>query len=156
MNIPGGVRKGLSEQERDDIVKKANGFVEFAKFTLKIFEDIVLKNKEYVDIILNGPYNLKLHSMGLVDANNKVNFYDGKVRVVDTEGKELYKYSPPEYLDYVAEHVEPWTYLKFPFLKKIGWKGFVDGQNSGVYHATPLSRLNASRWNGYSPGTKGI
>ncbi len=144
MNIPGGVRKGLSDQERDDIVTKANGFVEFAKFTLKIFKDIVLKNKEYVDLILNGPYNLKLHSMGLVDDNNKVNFYDGKVRVVDTEGKELYKYSPPEYLDYVAEHVEPWSYLKFPYLKKIGWKGFIDGQNSGLYHATPLSRLNAS------------
>jgi len=144
MNIPGGVRKGLSDQERDDIVNKANGFVEFAKFTLKIFEDIVLKNNEYVDIILNGPYSLKLHSMGLVDVNNKVNFYDGKVRVVDTVGKELYKYSPPEYLDYVAEHVEPWTYLKFPFLKKIGWKGFIDGQNSGLYHATPLSRLNAA------------
>jgi F420-non-reducing hydrogenase large subunit len=144
MNIPGGVRKGLSDQERDDIVTKANGFVEFAKFTLKIFEDIVLKNNEYVDIILNGPYSLKLHSMGLVDVNNKVNFYDGKVRVVDTAGKELYKYSPPEYLDYVAEHVEPWSYLKFPFLKKIGWKGFIDGQNSGLYHATPLSRLNAA------------
>ncbi|NLJ43882.1 MAG: Ni/Fe hydrogenase subunit alpha [Bacteroidales bacterium] len=144
MNIPGGVRKGLSEEERDDIAIKADGFVRFAQFTLQLFEDVVLKNKEYVDIILNGPYNLKLHSMGLVDSNNKVNFYDGKVRVVDTEGKELYKYSPPEYLDYVAEHVEPWSYLKFPFLKKIGWKGFVDGQNSGLYHATPLSRLNAS------------
>jgi F420-non-reducing hydrogenase large subunit len=144
MNIPGGVRRGLSEQERDDIVDKAKGFVEFAKFTLNIFDNFVLGNKEYVDIILNGPYTLKLHSMGLVDVNNKVNFYDGKVRVVDTEGKELYKYSPSEYLDYVAEHVEPWSYLKFPFLKKIGWKGFVDGQNSSVYHATPLSRLNAA------------
>ena len=144
MNIPGGVRKGLSEQEREDIIEKAKGFIEFAKFTLTIFNDIVLANNQYVDIILNGPYNLKLHSMGLVDDNNKVNFYNGKVRVVDTEGKELYKYSPPEYLDYVAERVEPWSYLKFPFLKKIGWKGFVDGQNSGVYHATPLSRLNAA------------
>ena len=119
-------------------------FIEFAKFSLKIFEDFVLKNNEYVDLILNGPYSLKLHSMGLVDGNNKVNFYDGKVRVVDTEGKELYKYSPPEYLDYVAEHVEPWSYLKFPFLKKIGWKGFIEGQNSSIYHATPLSRLNAA------------
>ncbi|MFH0842219.1 MAG: Ni/Fe hydrogenase subunit alpha [Bacteroidota bacterium] len=144
MNIPGGVRKGLSGEERDDIVIKAKGFVEFAKFTLKIFEDVVLANKDYLDIILNGPYSLKLHSMGLVDNNNKVNFYDGKVRVVDTEGKELCKYSPPEYLEYVAEHVEPWSYLKFPFLKKIGWTGFIDGQNSGVYHATPLSRLNAA------------
>ena len=144
MNVPGGVRKGLTEQERDDIVEKANGFVEFAQFTLKIFEDVVLKNNEYVDIILNGPYSLTLHSMGLVDDNNKVNFYDGKVRVVDTEGREICKYAPNEYLDHIAEHVEPWSYLKFPFLKKFGWTGFIDGQNSGVYHATPLSRLNAA------------
>jgi F420-non-reducing hydrogenase large subunit len=40
--------------------------------------------------------------------------------------------------------VEPWTYLKFPYLKKVGWKGFVGGKDSGVYSATPLSRLNAS------------
>jgi F420-non-reducing hydrogenase large subunit len=44
----------------------------------------------------------------------------------------------------VAEHIEPWTYLKFPYLKQVGWKGFVDGPDSGVYRATPLSRLNAS------------
>ncbi len=144
MNIPGGVRKGLTEPERDDIIEKAKGFIGFAQFTLKVFNDIVLSNKDYVDLIVNGPYSLKLHSMGLVDANNKVNFYDGKVRVVDTDGKELYKYSPFEYREYIAERVEPWTYLKFPYLKKIGWKGFVDGQDSGVYHATPLSRLNAS------------
>ena len=144
MNIPGGVRKGLLDSERDDIVTKAKGFVEFGLFSIKVFEDFVLSNNEYVNLILNGPYNLKLHSMGLVDKDNKVNFYDGKVRVVDTEGKEMYKYSPPEYLEYVAEHVEPWSYLKFPFLKKIGWKGFIDGQNSGLYHATPLSRLNAA------------
>lgn len=144
MNIPGGVRKGLTEKERDDIVEKAKGFIEFSKFSLKIFEDFVLNNKTYLDIILNGPYSLNLHSMGLVDDNNKVNFYHGKVRVVDTEGNEICKYSQPEYLDHVAEHVEPWSYLKFPYLKKIGWKGFIDGQNSGVYHATPLSRLNAA------------
>ncbi len=144
MNVPGGVRKGLKEDERQDIVKRAEGFVEFAKFSLKIFNDVVLANPQYVDIIVNGPYNLKLHSMGLVDAHNKVNFYDGKVRVVDTLGKELYKYAPKDYRDYVAERVEPWSYLKFPYLKKKGWKGFVDGQDSGVYHATPLSRLNAA------------
>jgi F420-non-reducing hydrogenase large subunit len=56
----------------------------------------------------------------------------------------LYKYAPSEYLDYIAEHVESWSYLKFPYLKKIGWKGFIDGQHSSIYHATPLSRLNAS------------
>jgi F420-non-reducing hydrogenase large subunit len=144
MNIPGGVRKGLTEEQRVDIVEKAKGFIDFAKFSLKIFDDVVLANKDYVDIIVNGPYNLNIHSMGLVDENNKVNFYDGKVRVVDTVGKELYKYAPADYRDYVEERVEPWSYLKFPYLKKKGWKGFVDGQDSGVYHATPLSRLNAA------------
>ena len=87
----------------------------------------MLSNKEYVDIILKGPYSLNLYSMGLVDENNKVNFYDGKVRVVDQEGKEHCKYAPDEYRDWVAERVEPWTYLKFPYLKKVGWKGFVGG-----------------------------
>jgi len=144
MNIPGGLRKGLTEEQRADLEVKAKGFVEFAKFSLKIFDDVVLENKEYVDLIVNGPYSLKLHSMGLVDENNKVNFYDGKVRVVDTEGEEHCKYSPDDYREFVAERVEPWSYLKFPYLKKIGWKGFVDGQDSGVYQATPLSRLNAS------------
>jgi F420-non-reducing hydrogenase large subunit len=42
--------------------------------------------------------------------------------VVDPEGNEFVKYSPEEYLDVVAEHVEPWTYLKFPYLKHVGWK----------------------------------
>ncbi|MBL7110389.1 MAG: Ni/Fe hydrogenase subunit alpha [Bacteroidales bacterium] len=144
MNLPGGVRKGITCEQRDDIVNKAEGFVDFAKFSMNLFKDVVLGNKTYVDIILNGPYALKIHSMGLVDKQNHVNFYDGKVRVVDTNGKELFKYGPNEYLNYVAEHVEPWSYLKFPYLKTIGWKGFVEGQESGVYHATPLSRLNAA------------
>ena len=144
MNIPGGVRKGLTVDQRDDIIKKAEGFVEFAKFSLKIFDDVVLANEKYVDLILNGPYSLDLYSMGLVDENNHVNFYDGKVRVVDQEGKEHCKYAPSEYMDYISERVEPWSYLKVPYLKKVGWKGFVDGVDSGVYHATPLSRLNVA------------
>jgi len=144
MNIPGGVRKGLKEEERKDIEQKAKDFVEFSKFSLKIFNDVVLSNNEYVDLILNGPYSLKIHSMGLVDENNKVNFYDGKVRIVDTEGKELCKYSPEEYTDHIEERVESWSYLKFPYLKKVGWKGFVEGNDSGVYQATPLSRLNVA------------
>jgi F420-non-reducing hydrogenase large subunit len=40
--------------------------------------------------------------------------------------------------------VEEWTYVKFPYLKKVGWKGFVDGPDNGVYRVGPLGRLNAS------------
>ncbi len=61
MNVPGGVRKGLTEEERGNIEKTAEGFIEFSKFSLKLFEDVVLNNEKYLDLILNGPYNLKLN-----------------------------------------------------------------------------------------------
>lgn len=143
-SVPGGVTRGLNEEERDAFAKDLEYFIEFGKFTFQVFEDIVLKNTAYVDLILSDIYTHRFYSMGLVDENNKVNFYDGKVRVVDPDGKEFCKYSPHEYLNYVSEHTEKWNYLKYPFLKGVGWKGFVDGKDSGVYKATPQSRLNAS------------
>ena len=143
-SVPGGVTKGLTEQERQRIETLAKQFVEFAQFTLDVFDKIVLGNQEYVDLILGDVYNHKLYSMGTVDAQGKVNFYEGTIRVVDQVGKEFLAFQAKDYLQHLAEHVEPWSYLKFPFLKKVGWKGLVDGPDSGIYRATPLSRLNAS------------
>ena len=142
--LPGGVSRGINEEQRREIEARGREAIDFALFSLQAFRDIVLGNKAYVDLILGDIYAHHTYSMGLVDANNKVNFYDGKVRVVDPDGKEFVKYEPHEYLQVLAEHVEPWSYLKFPYLKKIGWKGFVDGKDSGVYKCTPLSRLNAA------------
>jgi len=142
--IPGGMSKPMSEEEREDVEESARWLVHFGQFTIQLFNDLVLGNKEYLDLILSDPFTLPTYYMGLVDDNNKVNFYDGLVRVVDPEGGELVKYAPDEYLENIAERVEPWTYVKFPYLKKVGWKGFVGGQDSGVYRATPLSRLNAA------------
>jgi len=141
--LPGGVSKGLNEDERKEVEEMAKYCLEFAKFSLKLFEDVVLKNSGYVDLILSDGYKLVTNYMGLVDENNKVDFYDGKVRVVDTEGNELFKYSPREYVDYIAEHVEPFSYLKYPYLKKFGWKGFMEGPGTSVYQAAPLGRINA-------------
>ena len=104
----------------------------------------MLGNKEYLDLILGDIYTHKTYYIGLVDDQNRVNFYDGKVSVVAPDGERIGKYAPNEYTDWIAERVEPWTYLKFPYLKKVGWKGFVDGKDSGIYCATPLSRLNAA------------
>ena len=143
-SIPGGLTKGITEEQRKEIEEMGHWAVEFAQFSLKLFNDIVLANKAYVDLIVGDIYTHHTYYMGLVDENNKVNFYDGKVRVVDPNGKEFTKYEPSQYTQHLAEHVEPWTYLKFPYLKNVGWKGFTDGIDSGVYCATPLSRLNAA------------
>lgn len=142
--IPGGVTKGLTEEERQKIEGMGRWGIEFAQFSLQLFNDLVLGNQGYVNLILGDVYTHRTHYIGLVDEQNRVNFYDGKVSVVDPDGQRLGKYAPAEYTDWIAEHVEPWTYLKFPYLKQVGWKGFVDGNDSGVYMATPLSRLNAA------------
>ena len=143
-SLPGGLAKPLTQEEREEILGHTDYFLEFAKFTLSVLDAVVLKNPAYVDMILSDVYTHRLYSMGTVDAANKVNFYDGMIRVVDPDGGEFVKFHARDYLEVLGEHVEPWTYLKFPFLRKIGWKGFVDGKDSGVYFATPLSRLNAS------------
>jgi F420-non-reducing hydrogenase large subunit len=142
--LPGGMAKRVTKEEQAEMIKIGAEMVEFAKFTVQVLNDVVLANKAYVDMILSDPYTHKTYNMGLVDEKGKVNFYDGKVRVTGPDGAKHAEYEPKNYLDYVAEHVEPYSYLKYPYLKKIGWKGFVDGVDSGVYKATPLSRLNAS------------
>jgi F420-non-reducing hydrogenase large subunit len=142
--IPGGISKPISTEECNEIRKMAENMVNFSKYTLNLFEDIVLKNQKNMDMILNEDFVLKTYYMGTVDEKNRVNFYDGKIRIVNPEGKEVAKYFDVDYQKYIEERVEPWTYLKFPYLKKIGWKGLVEGKKSGVYSAYPLSRFNAS------------
>ena len=142
--MPGGVAKGITKEELEQISEWVDELFEFTQFSLQLFRDVVLANPAYLDIIASGPYTLDVHNMGLVDDDNAPNYYDGKVRVVDFEGNEICKYEPHEYADYVAEHVESWTYLKFPYLKQRGWKGFVEGKDTSLYCASPLARLNVA------------
>jgi F420-non-reducing hydrogenase large subunit len=141
--LPGGWSVAMDEEMRGQIEQVARQNVDFALFSLQLFEDVVLANQEYVDLIMGGAFTESTYYMGTVDAENRPNFYDGRIRVVDPDGVEFVNYAPNEYADHIAERVEPWTYLKFPYLKKVGWKGFEGGKESGIYMATPLSRLNA-------------
>jgi F420-non-reducing hydrogenase large subunit len=142
--LPGGVSKGITEAQRLEVLARGKEAVEFARFSLKLFDEVVLGNPAYVEMIKSEGYTHRTYDMGTVDEKNRASFYDGMIRVKDPEGHEAFKYHPKDYLQYVEERVEPWTYLKFPYLKKVGWKGLVDGKESGVYKATPLSRLNAA------------
>ena len=142
--LPGGVSRALKPEELPEVKETAEIAVEFGKFSLQAFEDIVLKNKKYLDLIKGDIYLHKTYYMGLVDSENKVNFYDGDVRVVGPDGKEHLKFEAKDYLKHIAERVEPWSYIKFCYLKEVGWKGFQDGKDSGIYRVAPLARLNVS------------
>ncbi len=142
--LPGGQSKAITKEEQERLKEITAGQVEFAKVAIQIFNDVVLANDAYVDLIKSDAFSHETYYMGLMDEDNHVNFYDGKIRVVDPAGKEFVKFSAGEYLDVLSEHVEPYSYLVYPYLKKVGWKGFVDGKDSGVYRASPLSRCNAA------------
>jgi len=143
-NLPGGVSKQISQEERDEIANISQNLVEFSLWSLDLFDKVVLQNKEYLNMVLSDAYTTPTKYMGLVDEQNRLNFYDGDIRVVDEQGNEVVKFKPHEYKDHIAEHVESWTYLKFPYLKKFGWKGLEARPDNGIYRVNTIARLNVS------------
>jgi NAD-reducing hydrogenase large subunit len=131
--IPGGVNRALTIADRDKILANLDESIKTIQTGIAIMKDWAQRNAE--DIAKFAP--LKSGYFGLVTPNNSLELYDGDVRLVDVNGEQLEKFDGRNYLDYIAEHVENWSYLKFPYYKKLGWP-------NGVYRVGPLGRLNAS------------
>ncbi len=131
--IPGGVNSPLSPQDRDAILQGIDEHLATAQVGLSLFKDWVEQNQDTVDSFAVFP---SAH-MGLVKGDGALELYEGQVRLVDCDGRLLEEFDPSDYLEHIGEHVEPYTYLKFPFHKTIGWP-------EGVYRVGPLGRLNAA------------
>ena len=142
--LPGGVSKALKPEDLPGFKQLAQESVDFAQWTLEVFHRLVLANPDYRQLITSDAYTHRTCYMGMVDEQNRVNFYDGKLRVVDCNGNEVCSFTPAQYLEFVAEHVEPWSYMKFTFLRPRGWNGFVEGPETSIYAVGPLARLNAA------------
>ena len=142
--LPGGVPRGIKEEERVAIVDTANFSVDFAQFALQFFKDAVLANKSYLNLILNDAYSLKTYYMALVDDNYHQSYYEGMLRIVDPAGKEVAFFHPRDYADYIGEWVEPWTYIRLTHLRKLGWKGMIEGDDTSLYRVGPLARYNVA------------
>ncbi|MFO7532761.1 MAG: Ni/Fe hydrogenase subunit alpha [Candidatus Limnocylindrales bacterium] len=141
--VPGGMTKAISDAERDEIKALGDAMVEFASFSLDLFASM-LQDEAIEEIVKGDLYTHQTYYSGLVDADDKVTFYDGQIKVVAPDGEVHGQYEPKDYRDWISEKVEPWTFLKFPYLKKVGWKGLVDGKDSGMYTVAPLGRLNVA------------
>ncbi|MCS7090719.1 MAG: Ni/Fe hydrogenase subunit alpha [Verrucomicrobiota bacterium] len=144
LGLPGGVAKRLDPAQLPEFRQLAIDALDFALFTHDIFQNLVLKNPDYMQLITASEYTHRTYYMGLVDAQNCVDFYDGKLRVVTPEGQPYACFDARDYRDYIAEHVEPWSYVKFCYLKPLGWHGFQESPQSGIYAVAPLARLNAA------------
>lgn len=130
--IPGGMSKPLSHEDRFIMGKEIAEAIELAQIGLQVGKSVYEK---YADIVPRFAV-IKTNYMGLVKDGN-LELYDGKLRIIDQNGYSLEEFDPKNYLDYLGEHVEDWSYLKFPFYKKQGFPG-------GIYRVAPLGRLNVA------------
>jgi NAD-reducing hydrogenase large subunit len=129
--VPGGVNAPLSPRDRDEIAGEIEAQLGVAMEGLGLLADWVEKNRDTALRFASFPSSY----MGLVDEKGALSLYDGQIRICDPEGKRLDQFKAEDYLLHVAEHVEPWSFLKFPYYRKLGWP-------QGAYRVGPLGRLN--------------
>lgn len=132
--IPGGMSRALSPENREEILGRIDEVIADCQFAVDLFEEYAAQNTE----VVNSFADFTSAYLGLVDANGNVEYYDGKIRVKDSNGGILENdVDPKGYLSIIAEMVEDWSYLKFPFYKPLGYP-------EGMYRVGPLGRLNVA------------
>lgn len=131
--VPGGVNQVLTAEKREHILSGIDKAQETTLIGIKLIKDWASANIEDIEkfAVFHTGY------FGLVTPDNGLELYDGDIRLVDKDGKQLELFSAQNYLDIIAEHVEDWSYLKFPYYKKMGYP-------DGAYRVGPLGRLNTA------------
>lgn len=144
--LPGGWSRAISEDERKQIAEWSKELVELGELTLKVFDDVVLKNEKYLSLVTGPVYEVEVGYMGSVDDQGRIAYYDGTQKVIDAKGNLVGTFTGKQYLDFISERVQPWTYLKFPYQKKLGgWDGIKEGPDTNIYAVGPLARFNVAK-----------
>lgn len=130
--VPGGVSAPLSSTQRERILEAIPNVLGLIQRTLGWFKPQIEAYREEIRTFANFPSSF----LGLVNAEGGLEYYDGTLRVVNAQGEIIAdQLDPLHYQDYLAEAVEPWTYLKFPYYKPLGYP-------DGLHRVGPLARLN--------------
>jgi NAD-reducing hydrogenase large subunit len=131
LTVPGGVNGPLSSANRDAIAAELETMTGYALEAIAIAKSLLGADPKLTEGFASFPSSY----MGLVDAEGGLQLYDGQIRVRDAEGQLITQFEPADYREHVAEHVERWSFLKFPYYKALGWP-------RGAYRVGPLGRLN--------------
>ena len=131
--VPGGVSKPLSKTDRDKLLSEVDEIISLCEWGVELGRELLLD--KYLDTVKTFAV-IQTHHIGLVK-KGALELYDGPVRVMLADGEIHAEFQPHEYLDYIAERVEPYSSLKFPYLKKLGWP-------EGIYRVNSLSRINVA------------
>jgi NAD-reducing hydrogenase large subunit len=132
--VPGGVNQALQLADRDIMLGQINEMIGYVQEGIGVLSGWMAANAE--DLAKFAVFSSNY--LGMVDANDAVEFYDGDIRLVNEKRKLIERFDGRKYLDHIGERVEPWSYLKFPYYKALGWP-------EGTYRVGPLGRLNAAK-----------
>ena len=134
--LPGGVQWPLMKKKADYLLASLPEALDITLKTIAMFKDKLTGFEEEVENFGNFP----TYYMGLVTPTGGLELYDGKLRVVDEKGEVVSdQLDPGTYQEFIGEAVEPWSYMKFPYYKPLGYPG-------GVYRVGPLARLNVASY----------
>ncbi|MBZ9571237.1 Ni/Fe hydrogenase subunit alpha [Methanobrevibacter sp. TMH8] len=133
-STPGGISTELDAETQKDLLGKAQQNVELAQATLDLATPIF---EEKIDLVNSlGNFGDTRHCG--ITKDGVWDVYNGDVRIKSKDGSKVeYEYNNLEYLDIVAEHVKPYSWLKFPYIKELGYP-------DGIYRVAPLSRINVA------------
>lgn len=130
--VPGGVSEPLSADKRDTILAMMPEGIEITLRTLEWFKGVIGHYTEEIDSFAA----VRTLFMGLTNERGQLEMYDGLLRLIDADGQVVANaLDGKKYDKFIAEKVEPWSYLKSPFYKPLGYP-------EGVYRVGPLARLN--------------
>jgi len=137
VSVPGGWSKPATEDEVKRLKDMARECLDFASFAIDFAKKEIFP--KYLDMVKSfAP--ITTGYLGTV-RDGAMNLYDGNLRMMTPDGK-YEDFAVENYLDYISEHIEPWTYLKFPYYKKAGQFSMDLTNPVGIYRTNALARIN--------------
>ncbi len=136
--VPGGFSKPLTETERQQLIPMADEVLEFAKFAIAFAKESIFP--KYLELIKSVGV-IETGFLGTVTDDGTLELYDGKARLMKPDGSyEEFQYD--QYTEHIGEHIEPWSYMKFPYAKEWGDFSMDLDNSSGIYRTNTLARIN--------------
>ena len=125
--------------------RSAGWMVDFAGFSLELFDDIVLGNQAYARPDPGRPLPPRdlLHRASSTRTTRSTSTTAGSASSPRRRAHRQVR-ARASTRDWIAEHVEPWTYLKFPYLRRSAGRASSTARTPASTWSTPLSRLNAA------------
>ena len=132
--LPGGAKWPLSEDNADYLKANLPEALDGAQRTLALYKKWLVNFDDEVENFGNFPS----YYMGLVTADGGLEHYDGTLTIMDKDGRVVARcVDPTKYSDFIGEAVEPYSFMKFPYFKAVGYP-------EGFYRVGPLARLNVA------------